>query len=67
MKNNISVAVLGSTGYVGIELVYLLSQKDNINIKFLGSENSININIESDYRNDFKIFIINQYWYTISS
>ena len=43
----ISVAVLGSTGYVGTELVYLLSKKRNIKIQFLGSENSKNININS--------------------
>ena len=32
MKRKISIAVLGSTGYVGLELVYLLSKKDDINI-----------------------------------
>ena len=42
MKRKISIAVLGSTGYVGLELVYLLSKKDDININFLGSENSAN-------------------------
>ena len=42
MKRKISIAVLGSTGYVGLELVYLLSKKDYININFLGSENSAN-------------------------
>ena len=40
MQNNHSVAVLGSTGYVGLELVYLLSKINNITIKFLGSENN---------------------------
>ena len=40
MQNNHSVAVLGSTGYVGLELVYLLSKISNIKINFLGSENN---------------------------
>ncbi len=43
----ISAAVLGSTGYVGTELVYILSKKRNVKIKYLGSENSKNINIKS--------------------
>ena len=42
MKRKISIAVLGSTGYVGLELVYLLSKREDISINFLGSENSAN-------------------------
>ena len=42
MKKKISIAVLGSTGYVGLELVYLLSKREDISINFLGSENSAN-------------------------
>ena len=42
MKKKISIAVLGSTGYVGLELVYLLSKIKEISINFLGSENSAN-------------------------
>ena len=38
MENIISTAVLGSTGYVGLELVYLLSKHPNVKINFLGSE-----------------------------
>ncbi len=45
MLKKSSVAVLGSTGYVGLELVYLLSLKKEININFLGSENNSKINI----------------------
>ena len=45
MKDQVSVAVLGSTGYVGLELVYLLSKLDNIVISFLGCENHIDKNI----------------------
>ena len=38
MKNKINVAVLGSTGYVGMELVKLLSNHSYVDINFLGSE-----------------------------
>ncbi len=38
MSNKINVAVLGSTGYVGMELVKILSNHENVNINFLGSD-----------------------------
>ena len=38
MNNLVKVAVLGSTGYVGMELVEILSKHENININFLGSD-----------------------------
>ena len=38
MKNKIRVAVLGSTGYVGMELVKILSNHPYTEINFLGSE-----------------------------
>ncbi len=38
MKNKIRVAVLGSTGYVGMELVKILSNHSYVYINFLGSE-----------------------------
>ena len=38
MKNKIKVAVLGSTGYVGMELVKILSNHSYLDINFLGSE-----------------------------
>ena len=41
MKNFISTAVLGSTGYVGLELVYLLSNHPKVKINYLGSESYI--------------------------
>ena len=40
MKDLLSVAVLGSTGYVGLELVKILIRHPNIEINFLGCENS---------------------------
>ena len=39
MRKTITVAVLGSTGYVGLELIYILSRHPGIKIIFLGSEN----------------------------
>ena len=45
MLKKSSVAVLGSTGYVGLELVYLLSLNKEIKINFLGSASNSNINI----------------------
>ena len=38
MKNKLKVAVLGSTGYVGMELVNILSEHSYVDINFLGSE-----------------------------
>ncbi len=40
MINKLKVAVLGSTGYVGMELVRILSNHKNININFLGSDST---------------------------
>ena len=45
MKKTITVAVLGSTGYVGLELIYILSRHPGIKIIFLGSENFPNKDI----------------------
>ena len=39
MKKIITVAVLGSTGYVGLELINILSNHPRVKIVFLGSEN----------------------------
>ena len=38
MKNKFKIAVLGSTGYVGMELVKILSNHFHVDINFLGSE-----------------------------
>ena len=46
MKKTITVAVLGSTGYVGLELINLLSRHPNVEINFLGSNNFPNKNIK---------------------
>ena len=43
MNKGISVAVLGSTGYVGLELIKILQQHPNVNILFLGCENFPNL------------------------
>ena len=50
MKKLYSVAVLGATGYVGIELVKILLNHPNIKINFLGCEN-----ISSKNLNNFKV------------
>ena len=47
MINLIKVAVLGSTGYTGLELVYILSNHPRISISFLGSESSSGKSINS--------------------
>ena len=46
MSKKISVAILGSTGYVGLELVKILSKHPNVEIVFLGTENSPDISIQ---------------------
>ena len=44
MKKVIKVAILGSTGYVGREIVNILINHPHVRINFLGSENINNIN-----------------------
>ena len=56
MNNLINVAVLGSTGYVGMELVKILSKHENVKINFLGSDKSnkkylSNIENDEEYKN----------------
>ena len=38
MKQKITSAVLGSTGYTGLELINILSRHPNVTINFLGSD-----------------------------
>ena len=40
MPKKVSVAILGSTGYVGLELVRILSNHPQVEIIFLGTENT---------------------------
>ena len=40
MTKKVSVAILGSTGFVGLELVRILSKHPNVNITFFGTENN---------------------------
>ncbi len=40
MTKKVSVAILGSTGFVGIELIKILSKHPNVNIVFFGTENN---------------------------
>jgi len=53
MKNKLLVAVLGSTGYVGLEIVKILISHPNIQIKFLGCENSPSKDISEFDKNIF--------------
>ena len=46
MKQLKTVAVLGSTGYVGVELVKILTRHPNVEINFLGCESSSNLSID---------------------
>jgi N-acetyl-gamma-glutamyl-phosphate reductase len=47
MSKKISVAILGSTGYVGLELVKILSKHPSVDIVFIGTEKSPNISIQN--------------------
>ena len=51
MKNIIRVAVLGSTGYVGSELVRILSLHKKVRITFLGSEKKDSSILKKIYKN----------------
>jgi len=57
MSNKVSVAILGSTGFVGLELVKILSKHPNVDIVFLGTESNPNISIKDfdHFINDNKI------------
>jgi len=43
MSKKVSVAILGSTGFVGLELIKILSKHPNVNIVFFGTENNSEI------------------------
>ena len=51
MSSEINVAVLGSTGYVGYELVKMLVKHPKVNINFLGCDNKINNTIFNKDKN----------------
>ncbi|MFL2889267.1 MAG: N-acetyl-gamma-glutamyl-phosphate reductase [Pelagibacteraceae bacterium] len=44
---NLNIAVLGATGYVGLDLVYLLSKHPNVKIKYLCAQKSLGKNINN--------------------
>ena len=46
MSKKVSVAILGSTGFVGLEITKILSKHPYVNLVFLGTENSSNISIK---------------------
>jgi len=43
----LNVLIAGSTGYIGVQLVKLLSNHQNINIKYLCGNSSVGKNISS--------------------
>ena len=51
MSSEINVAVLGSTGYVGYELVKMLVKHPKVNINFLGCDSKINDTIFNKDKN----------------
>ena len=51
MSSKINVAVLGSTGYVGYELVKMLVKHPKVNINFLGCDSKINDTIFNKDKN----------------
>ena len=40
MKDSINIAIAGATGYIGLELIKILSKHPNVNIVFFGTENN---------------------------
>ena len=58
MKHNIRIAVLGSTGYVGLELINILTNHPSVDITFLGSDFNSGKTINSfDKRITKKIYL----------
>jgi len=47
MSKKVSVAILGSTGFVGLELTKILSKHPNVNLVFLGTENNPKVSIKN--------------------
>ena len=47
MNNLLKVAVLGSTGYTGLELINILTKHPNVSLNFLGSKSSYGKSIDS--------------------
>ncbi len=45
-KNKINVCIIGATGYVGLDLVYLLSKHKNVSIKYLCAQKNLGKKID---------------------
>ena len=48
MNTKVKVALLGSTGYVGFELIKILSKHSKVEINFLGCDNTEKNNVNDD-------------------
>ena len=46
-KSSINIGVIGATGYVGLDLVYMLSKHPNVKIKSLCAQKNIGKNISN--------------------
>ena len=40
IESNVNIAIIGSTGYTGYELVKILAHHPNVNIKYLSSRSN---------------------------
>jgi len=47
MKDSLNIAIAGATGYVGLELIKILSNHPNANILYLCAQKSIGKSINS--------------------
>ena len=47
LKKKINIAVVGATGYVGLDLTFLLSKHPKVNISFLCAQKNIGKTINS--------------------
>ena len=45
IKNKLNIAVIGATGYTGLDLIYLLSNHPKVNIKYLCATKNLGKNI----------------------
>ena len=57
MKNKIKVAVIGATGYTGLDLVYLLTKHPKVHIKYLCATKNLGKKIQDILKTIVVIFI----------
>ena len=57
MKDSLKIAIAGATGYVGIELIKILSKHPKVKILYLCAQKSIGKSIKAFDRNIKKIYL----------